>query len=75
MIGVIYIKRKLCKLNELFPDIIINGLSESYDLSTYTLINVTLPLDREKSKLIEFHLDLNGIACSKGSACQAGSSL
>ncbi len=63
------------KLNELFPDVIINGLSGSYELSTYTLINVTLPLDREKSKLIEFHLDLNGIACSKGSACQAGSSL
>ena len=65
----------LKKLNEIFPNIIINGLSGSYELSTYTIINVTLPLDKEKSKLIEFHLDLNGIACSKGSACQAGSSI
>ena len=65
----------LKKLKEVFPDIITNGLSGSYELSTYTLINVTLPLDEDKSKLIEFHLDLNGIACSKGSACQSGSSL
>ena len=65
----------LKKLNEIFPNIIINGLSGSYKLSTYTIINVTFPLDKEKSKLIEFHLDLNGIACSKGSACQAGSSI
>jgi cysteine desulfurase len=24
--------------------------------------------------MLDFHLDLNGIACSKGSACQSGSS-
>ena len=65
----------LFKLKELFPDIVTNGLSGSYDLSTYTLINVTFPFDKEKSKLFEFHLDLHGIACSKGSACQAGSSV
>jgi cysteine desulfurase len=65
----------LNKLKEVFPDMITNGLSGSYELSTYTLINVTFPLDEDKSKLIEFQLDLNGIACSKGSACQSGSSL
>ena len=63
----------ISKLKELFPDIVTNGLSGLDELSTYTLVNVTLPIEGDKSKLIEFHLDLNGIACSKGSACQSGS--
>ena len=42
------------------------------DQSTYTLVNVALPLDDSKSQLLNFHMDLKGIACSKGSACQAG---
>lgn len=40
--------------------------------STYTLINVCLPIDNEKAGILLFHLDINGIACSKGSACQSG---
>ena len=42
--------------------------------STYTIINVCLPLKKEKSVLLEINLDLKGIACSRGSACQSGSS-
>lgn len=42
--------------------------------STYTLINVCLPVSVEKAGILLFHLDINGIACSKGSACQSGSS-
>ncbi len=42
--------------------------------STYTLINVGLPISDEKAGILLFHLDINGIACSKGSACQSGSS-
>jgi len=38
------------------------------------LVNVALPISDEKSRLLDFHLDLKGIACSKGSACQSGSS-
>ncbi len=41
--------------------------------STYTLINVCLPISDEKAGILLFHLDINGIACSKGSACQSGS--
>ncbi|GIS00237.1 MAG: hypothetical protein CM15mP102_10570 [Flavobacteriales bacterium] len=33
-----------------------------------------LPLSNNKASMLDFHLDLNGIACSKGSACQSGSS-
>ncbi|GAA4272338.1 cysteine desulfurase family protein [Aquimarina gracilis] len=44
------------------------------DHCTYTLINVCLPIPDEKAGILLFHLDINGIACSKGSACQSGSS-
>ena len=44
------------------------------DKSTYTLVNVRLPFDENKALMLLFHLDLKGIACSKGSACQSGSS-
>ena len=60
-------------LKRLFPSVHFNGLSEDLDKSTYTLVNVALPLEDSKSQLLDFHLDLKGIACSKGSACQAGS--
>ncbi|MFD0798627.1 cysteine desulfurase family protein [Maribacter chungangensis] len=50
-----------------------NGLSENMDHSTYTLVNVRLPVQPEKAMMLLFHLDIKGIACSKGSACQSGS--
>lgn len=43
------------------------------DKSTYTLVNVCLPVSQEKALMLLFQLDLKGIACSKGSACQSGS--
>ncbi|RZN82929.1 MAG: cysteine desulfurase [Winogradskyella sp.] len=52
-----------------------NGTSEDTEKSTYTLINVCLPLPPEKAAMLQFQLDLKGIACSKGSACQSGSSM
>ena len=51
-----------------------NGSSASTDRSTYTLVNVCLPVKAERSEMLLFQLDLKGIACSKGSACQSGSS-
>ncbi|MEM1338116.1 MAG: cysteine desulfurase family protein [Bacteroidota bacterium] len=55
------------------PGIAFNGLSGEMAQSTYTLVNVRLPFDPQKSLMLLFHLDLKGIACSKGSACQSGS--
>ncbi len=63
------------EIKEVFPNAHFNGLSGDFDQSTFTLINVALPLDPSKAQLLDFHLDLNGIACSKGSACQSGSNL
>lgn len=49
-----------------------NGLSSNLNDSTYTLVNVRFPISKEKSALFLFQLDMKGIACSKGSACQSG---
>ena len=61
------------QLTNAFPDIYFNGCCSDMERSTFTLVNVALPISEEKASLLNFHLDLNGIACSKGSACQSGS--
>jgi len=63
------------KLTQVLPEAKFNGFSGDMDKSTYTLVNVRLPFNEEKSLMLLFHLDLKGIACSKGSACQSGSDM
>lgn len=48
----------------------INGYNDNL---FYNIINVMLPLAEEKTSMILFHLDMQGIAVSRGSACQSGS--
>lgn len=50
-----------------------NGDSVKPDKSTYTIVNVQFPLISSKAEMMQFQLDLRGVACSKGSACQSGS--
>ena len=66
-------KRFIEKLKEQVPQVKFNGHSGSLEKSTYTLVNVCLPVNEQKALMLLFHLDLKGIACSKGSACQSGS--
>lgn len=61
------------RLKNEIPSIAFNGNSGDLDKSTYTLVNLRLPLGPDKAPLLLFQLDLKGIACSKGSACQSGS--
>lgn len=63
------------QLKKEIPSVAFNGHSASLDHSTYTLTNVRLPFDHHKSLMLLFHLDLKGIACSQGSACQSGSNV
>lgn len=63
------------ELNKIMPDVVYNGACIDSDLSTYTLVNFSLPLNGDKSILMLFQLDLKGVACSQGSACQSGSSV
>ncbi|MEJ6791229.1 MAG: cysteine desulfurase family protein [Lacinutrix sp.] len=60
-------------ISEAFPESTFNGGSANLDKSTYTLINICLPIAPEKAPILLFQLDLKGVACSKGSACQSGS--
>ncbi len=62
------------KIKQEIPGIKFNGHSGDMEKSTYTLVNVCLPMDAQKALMLLFHLDIKGIACSKGSACQSGSS-
>ena len=55
------------------PGVTFNGLSGDLNKSTYTLVNLCLPISQERALILLFHLDIKGIACSKGSACQSGS--
>ncbi len=60
------------RLLQEFPTIKLNGHCGDNEKSTYTLLNVLLPVSSEKASMLLFQLDLKGIACSKGSACQSG---
>ena len=64
-----FIKRITAEL----PEIAFNGSSASLTNCTYTLVSTRLPVPPEKAAMLLFQLDLKGIACSKGSACQSGS--
>jgi len=61
-------------ISKAFPEVTYNGGSANLEKSTYTVVNICLPITPEKKLLLLFQLDLKGIACSKGSACQSGSS-
>ena len=52
-----------------FPAFEINGSQDGF----YTILNVLLPFSEDKTAMILFHLDMKGIAVSRGSACQSGS--
>ncbi|MCK7590444.1 cysteine desulfurase [Subsaxibacter sp. CAU 1640] len=60
-------------LKDTFRKVSFNGNCSDFENSTYTLLNVCLPLPQQKASLMQFQLDLKGIASSRGSACQSGS--
>ncbi|MEJ2005900.1 MAG: aminotransferase class V-fold PLP-dependent enzyme, partial [Cyclobacteriaceae bacterium] len=63
--------RLISKLSESIPGISFNGLSATPDRSLYTVLNLTLPPSSRNDMLL-FHLDLEGICASGGSACNSG---
>ncbi|XLS30399.1 cysteine desulfurase family protein [Flavobacteriaceae bacterium M23B6Z8] len=64
----------IAELKKHIPNVFFNGTCEIPEKSTYTLINVGIPMDEGKAQLLLFQMDIKGIACSRGSACQSGSS-
>ena len=61
------------QLKSVLPEASFNGSCSDKTNSTYTLVNVCLPIAPAKAAMLQFQLDLKGIACSRGSACQSGS--
>ena len=62
----------IAQLKDNIKGVKFNGVSSDLEHSTYTLVNVRFPIIKEESALFLFQLDMKGIACSKGSACQSG---
>ena len=60
--------------NEIFKSIDNVKVNGSFKKSSYTILNFRFPISIDKKDLISFKLELAGIACSSGSACQSGSS-
>jgi cysteine desulfurase len=58
----------LKQLQATFSEVSVNGKD-----TFYNILNVLLPLSPEKTAMLLFHLDMKGIAVSRGSACQSGS--
>jgi cysteine desulfurase len=63
----------ISQLKENVEGIVFNGLCADLEKSTYTVINISLPISETAKGMLLFQLDLKGIACSQGSACQSGS--
>ena len=61
----------LKRIHESVENVEING---NLNESSYTILNLRFPITKDKKDLINFKLELAGIACSSGSACQSGSS-
>lgn len=60
------------QLELLLPEINFNAKSNEVHRN-YNLLNLRLPISSEKASTILFKLDMEGICCSRGSACQSGS--
>jgi cysteine desulfurase len=60
------------QLKKQIPGIAFNG--DLYGRSLYTVLNVSFP-KTEKSEMLLFNLDINGICASGGSACTSGADL
>ena len=60
-------------VKERIPETKING-KHNINESSYAILNLCLPIKSDKKTILNFKLDLAGISCSSGSACQSGSS-
>lgn len=57
------------KFTDIFSDVHFNGNGIGF----YNILNILLPISSEKAAMLLFQLDIQGIAVSRGSACQSGS--
>lgn len=58
------------QLEDNFNGVVFHGGTDNF----YNILNISLPLSKDKTSMLLFVLDMKGIAASRGSACQSGSS-
>ena len=63
------------KLKQDIPGVSFNGCSADLNKSLYTVLNVSLPPSESNRGMLLFHLDLEGISASGGSACSSGATV
>lgn len=63
------------KLKQDIPGVAFNGCSAELNKSLYTVLNVSLPPSESNRGMLLFHLDLEGISASGGSACSSGATV
>ena len=69
------LKERMIKgLKDQIDGIAFNGMSDDFEQSLYTVLNVCLPPADDNDMLL-FNLDIEGISVSGGSACSSGSSI
>jgi cysteine desulfurase len=67
-------KRMITQLKEKIKGVSFNGLSEDFDKSLYTILNVGLP-ESDDNDMLLFSLDIKNISVSGGSACTSGTNI
>ena len=63
------------RLRQEIPGISFNGHSADLQKSLYTVLSISLPPSEANRGMLLFHLDLEGISASGGSACSSGASV
>ena len=63
------------RLRQEIPGVAFNGHSADLQKSLYTVLSVSLPPSEANRGMLLFHLDLEGISASGGSACSSGASV
>ena len=63
------------RLRQEIPGISFNGHSADLQKSLYTVLSVSLPPSEANRGMLLFHLDLEGISASGGSACSSGATV
>lgn len=63
------------KLQQDVPGVSFNGCSADLERSLYTVLSVSFPPSESNRGMLLFHLDLEGISASGGSACSSGATV
>lgn len=63
------------KLQQDLPGVSFNGCSADLERSLYTVLSVSFPPSESNRGMLLFHLDLEGISASGGSACSSGATV